>query len=376
LPPPTKGGAGAAFAGVAADLACPLWEASQGLVELDAEHDETEARAAAAAGEAGAAAPTSPPLSPPPPRRTRLHPAALAAAGPGAVAMAWGSAHEPAALAALALALAPAGSRLGEAGLFRVTMGALADLGIDPARTPLPALGASPDGLCTHVLTMACVDDALQRSGAGGGEGDGEAGGGEGVGASEAATTTTTITTTPPLAAIRAPAAWAEVVEVKSVSPFTSARHGPPFALADPGPRPPGSKGLARALPQLQLEMLAAGTTTGLLVSSSATRGARVWRSARDDAYLRFMLERVVSPAYVAAVRAAQAGGAAAKPIPSKKKQRGRPAAFRHPAGEEVVARLVSETLRLAARLEEVAVIPPAAGWGCTQAEAADAFLK
>ena len=350
LPPPFRGGVGAAFASVAADLAQPVWDASQGLLELEAEYDETEARAAGGGEEEEEAAA----VQPPPRRRPHANPAALAAAGPGAVAMAWGSTHEPAALSALALALAPAGSRVGEAGLFRVAPAALAVLGLDPARTPLPALGASPDGLVTHCLTQACVDGALRRAG---GRGVGDTGEG------------------PP---IRAPASWTEVVEVKSVSPFTTSRHGPPFALDDPGPRSSGSKGLARALPQLQLEMLAAGTTSGLLVSSSATRGARVWRSRRDDAYLRFMLEQVVSPAFVVATVGAGSGaGGASKPRPSKKKERGGPATtFRHPAGEEAVQRLVSETLRLVARMEEVSVIPPAAGWGCSQAEAVDAFLK
>lgn len=376
LPPPRA--PGVAFTAAAADVAAPTWDpVAHGLVEADPFRDEAEARAGAAAplgwgaacassragatGDAAAAAA-----------------AAVAHAGPGAVAMAWGSAHEPAALAALAAAVGPAGSRLGEAGLCRATAAALTELGLDPARTPLPHLGASPDGILTHSLTQACVDGVLKRAGAG--RGRAEEGSARGDSGEDAP---------PPLLLIRAPAEWREVVEVKSVSPFAASRRGPPgappYALADPGPRSSASKALARALPQLQLEMLCAGTTSGLLASSSATRGVRVWRCARDDAYLRLLLETVVSPAWVA-TRGQSAGGSAPSPPPSqgssgKKKQRGGRRggagahAFRHPAGEEAVQAAVTATLRLAARAVEVGVVPPAAGWGCTQAEAGRAFL-
>ena len=43
-------------------------------------------------------------------------------------------------------------------------------------------------------------------------------------------------------------------------------------------------------MPQLQMEMLAAGTQAGLLAMQSATRGVRVFRIERDDDYIRAML--------------------------------------------------------------------------------------
>ena len=286
LPPPKT--PGAAFAAAAADVAGPLWDAAtHGLVELDPAHDEAEASGLGL--------------------QRPLHPGAAAAVadgGPGAVALVWGSEHEPAALAALAAALAPAGSRVGEAGLCRVTERTLSELGLDLAATPLPPLGASPDALVAHFLTQPCVDGVLRRAG-------------EEEGAEDAAHSL------PPVL-IRAPAAWREVVEVKSVCPFTVTRRGHPgaprFTLADPGPRSTGSKSLARALPQLQLEMLCAGVTSGLLASASATRGVRVWRSARDDAYLKRLLECVVSPAFVA-TRGLVSEGSIAPPASSSKKK-------------------------------------------------------
>lgn len=345
LPTPRGPAAGASFLSAAADVALPSWDPSEGLVELPPEDDEPEARARR--DDSGLVGPL------------RRPPAVTLAgsASPASVAMAWGLYHEPAALQALAVALAPAGSMVGEAGLFRVSAAALADLGVDTAATPLPPLGASPDAVVTHVITQTCVDAALVAAGKRDEEGEG--GGGA---------------PPPPPPIIRAPGPWTEAVEVKSVSPFAGVRHGPggrpTLALADPGPRGAGSKVLIRAIPQLQLEMLATGATSALLVSSSATRGARVWRVGRDDAYLRSMLQNVVSPAYVAHCLHDRGGGGGGQQTGPGRRRRRKPTAvptstFTHPAGEEAIQRLVTATLRVAARAKEVAVIAPAAGWGC-----------
>lgn len=86
------------------------------------------------------------------------------------------------------------------------------------------------------------------------------------------------------------------VVEVKNSSPFRSSgsRRGQ-FQVCDRDPydHPP-----AYHMPQLQMEMLAAGTRAGLLAMQSATRGVRVFRVERDDWYIRAMLT-IVSEFYV-----------------------------------------------------------------------------
>lgn len=43
-------------------------------------------------------------------------------------------------------------------------------------------------------------------------------------------------------------------------------------------------------VPQLQLEMLATGLQSALLVSRSATRGTNIFRMWRDDGYCRLLL--------------------------------------------------------------------------------------
>lgn len=80
------------------------------------------------------------------------------------------------------------------------------------------------------------------------------------------------------------------IVEVKNSSPF---RAGGPmgkpgrFVVSD---RDPYDSPPAYHMPQLQMEMLAAGTQAGLLAMQSATRGVRVFRIERDDDYIRAML--------------------------------------------------------------------------------------
>jgi hypothetical protein len=73
------------------------------------------------------------------------------------------------------------------------------------------------------------------------------------------------------------------VVEVKNSSPFRRAPDRPGRFVVfdrDPYDTPP-----AYHMPQLQMEMLAAGTQAGLLAMQSATRGVRVFRIERDDKY-------------------------------------------------------------------------------------------
>lgn len=87
-----------------------------------------------------------------------------------------------------------------------------------------------------------------------------------------------------------------EVVEVKNTCPFDycqaqsargRGRKQRKFVICDRGPR---TKVDAMWVPQLQLQMLCAGTSSGLLVSRSATKGIRVFRMRRDDEYVRLML--------------------------------------------------------------------------------------
>ena len=260
-------------------------------------------------------------------------PSAVAAAGPNAVALAWGSRHEPAALDALAAALAPAGSRLQEVGLLWVRADQLATLGL-PADLPLPPLGASPDALVHHTAPAPTVDAALRKEREeGGGDSDGGQAGSDGPAARAP----------PPTTQTSSPSTWTEVVEIKSVCPFKEApvrgRGRRVYEVRDPGPH---TALPARAVAQLQLEMLAAGAGSGLMVSSSATRGARVWRLARDDEFLRRALADVVSPAYVAHVLYAM------PVIPGA-----------HAGGWDAVAGLAEAALGLARGAEEVGLVPP-----------------
>ena len=80
------------------------------------------------------------------------------------------------------------------------------------------------------------------------------------------------------------------VVEVKSASPFRASSDDDEgrFEVTD---RDPFDTPPAHHMPQLQMGMLAAGTRAGLLCLQSATRGVRVFRVERDDAYVRGMLE-------------------------------------------------------------------------------------
>jgi hypothetical protein len=59
------------------------------------------------------------------------------------------------------------------------------------------------------------------------------------------------------------------------------------YVVSDRGPR---ERVAVEWVPQLQLQMLCAGTPSALLASRSATKGIRVFRVARDDVYLRQML--------------------------------------------------------------------------------------
>ncbi|KAK9803266.1 hypothetical protein WJX72_002943 [[Myrmecia] bisecta] len=97
-----------------------------------------------------------------------------------------------------------------------------------------------------------------------------------------------------------------EMVEVKNTSPFqqhaTMTRRGKPrvhYALSDRGPR---QQVPTYWVPQLQMEMLAGGASSALLVSRSATKGMTLFRMARDDSYLRQMLA-IISRFYRTYVR-------------------------------------------------------------------------
>ena len=79
------------------------------------------------------------------------------------------------------------------------------------------------------------------------------------------------------------------VVEVKNHSPFRRDPSGKSgvFYVDD---RTPFETPPPYHVPQLQMEMLAADTTAGLLCMQSATRGIRVFRIERDDEYCAGML--------------------------------------------------------------------------------------
>ncbi|KAK3264754.1 hypothetical protein CYMTET_26527, partial [Cymbomonas tetramitiformis] len=83
-----------------------------------------------------------------------------------------------------------------------------------------------------------------------------------------------------------------EVLEVKNLCPFDECtgqkRARPVYKIFEK--RPPSSIP-TKFIPQLQLEMLAAGTGTALLAMDSAHHGIHLFRVARDDAYLQQMLQ-------------------------------------------------------------------------------------
>jgi hypothetical protein len=207
--------------------------------------------------------------------------AAAAAAGGAAVRCAWGSAQEGGTLYALLCAFPEA--QLREVGLCCLAPGAAAAAaaaaGLPPgALAALPPLGASPDALIAWPAGSTWAPAPAGASGS------------------------------PSL----------EVVEVKNVCPFREAqpagskRRGSgaqrAYTLSDAAPHaaPPHAH-----LPQLQLEMAAAGVTSGLLVIESATRGMAVWRLRRDDAYVGAMLGLLST---FAALYGAQGGPLPASP--------------------------------------------------------------
>lgn len=242
--------------------------------------------------------------------------------------------------------------------MLLVSDGALRDLlggsggegGDSLSSLPLPPLAASPDALARHRMSSSGEKEEEEEK-------------------EEEAST------------------WVEPVEVKCVCPFrlvgrNSARRSggrafddknggseasgggggknngggvsnssSPFArfeLSDPGPRalPPAS-----AVPQLQLQMLACGSRSALLVSHSATRGSRVWRVARDDAFLRRMLA-VASRVFERHVVGSDPAPSVASP----------PQQQEHAAGVEAVLRLADAAVAIAASAREVALLPPLEG--------------
>ena len=80
------------------------------------------------------------------------------------------------------------------------------------------------------------------------------------------------------------------VVEVKNSSPFRKGPGGGSAAKFEVTDRDPFLSPPAYHMPQLQMEMLAAGTQAGLLCMQSATRGVRVFYVRRDDRYVAAML--------------------------------------------------------------------------------------
>ena len=161
--------------------------------------------------------------------------------------MAWGSAQEHGTVATLLLRHPDAVAE--EVGLCVVDPAALP---LEMRSGPLPPMGASPDGIIT-MDTSAWFDS---------GTNDGDS----------------------------ARRRERLVVEVKNSSPF---RKGPgrgsaaKFEVTD---RDPFASPPAYHMPQLQMEMLAAGTQAGLLCMQSATRGVRVFYVPRDDKYVAAML--------------------------------------------------------------------------------------
>lgn len=86
-----------------------------------------------------------------------------------------------------------------------------------------------------------------------------------------------------------------EAVEVKNVCPFAvkctrSGHKGKVSSQFIVGDKGPWFHVHPQYLPQLQLHMLATGTASALLLSRSATKGVRMFRSIRDDVYINSML--------------------------------------------------------------------------------------
>lgn len=170
--------------------------------------------------------------------------------GENGVRMAWGSAQEAGTMATLLLAHPDWIAE--EVGLCMVDTNELPD---EWELGKLPPIGASPDG----IVRVPKYDDVdFDRCGDHVNEG-------------------------------KDAVAWERlVIEVKNSSPFRRAPNRPGRYVVfdrDPFDSPP-----AYHMPQLQMEMLAAGARAGLLAMQSATRGVRVFRVERDDAYLRAML--------------------------------------------------------------------------------------
>ena len=172
------------------------------------------------------------------------HSRAAAQRGDGGVRMAWGSAQEHGTVATLMLHHPDSVAE--EVGLCVVDHASVPrEWGVGP----LPPMGASPDG----IITM----DTSSWFSRGEGEPDAEE------------------------------RRERLVVEVKNSSPFRKSRDSKAFEVTD---RDPFESPPAYHMPQLQMEMLAAGTTGGLLCMQSATRGVRVFYVARDDGYVAAML--------------------------------------------------------------------------------------
>lgn len=154
---------------------------------------------------------------------------ALARGGEQSIRMAWGSAQEASTLCSLMCYFT--GATVHEAGLCM----------LDPASVPaewdvgpLPPVGASPDGLIT-------LKDGQRL-----------------------------------------------VVEVKNSSPFREVPGSFIVFDRDPYDSPPPYH-----MPQVQLEMAATKTQSAFLAMQSATRGIRIFRIERDDAFIAAMLRRI-----------------------------------------------------------------------------------
>ena len=78
-----------------------------------------------------------------------------------------------------------------------------------------------------------------------------------------------------------------DVLEVKSVAPFVRGSGNATMELYDRGPHDNLASWI---VPQVMLEIYAAGASGAILVSTSATRGAIIMRVPRDDAYIESML--------------------------------------------------------------------------------------
>eukprot|EP00887_Chlorella_sp_A99_P000528 scaffold17.g528.t1 len=235
---------------------------------------------------------------------------ALAQLGLPSICCAWGNAQEATALRAVQGIFPLAG--LVEVGLCRIEPERLEqEWGFTPGS--LPPLGASPDALLRHKRrrpsassgagddsTPSCAPGEVQLAeqleglalGAAPAASASSNGDGAGCPKNESAMASTSSSNI----AVQEDEGewWMEVVEVKNSCPFgfqmerrARGPRGLRYCLHDRGPRPAVAP---EWVPQLQLHMLCAGTRSGLLVSRSATKGIRVFRMPRDDAYVRLML--------------------------------------------------------------------------------------